>query len=132
MYHFGRTLIPARVFRDVRLHDEKHFQQMGDPDLPVRAKNRGYRLIVSYAAVIKLHVDKRAGNNIASNFPLTDLRNYFSVIKLTCQLKYRFFCHHNTVTSVAQFCCFLVCDLARLTIHLLRQLRLKPEIGNGT
>jgi N-acetylglucosaminyl-diphospho-decaprenol L-rhamnosyltransferase len=133
------TLIPARVFRDVGLYDGTHFQQMGDPELPVRAKNRGYRLIVSYAAVVKLHVDQCAGINIASGYSLADLGEYFFGIKSACRLKYRFFLSsntatngYNTATNVAQLCCFLVRDLARLTIHLLRRLRLKPEIGNVT
>jgi hypothetical protein len=121
------ALIPARVFRDLGLYDGEHFH-MGDPELP----DRGYRLIVSYAAIVKLDVDGRAGINLASIYSLTDLREYFSGIKSDYRLKYRPFFSYNTVTNVAQFCCFLVCDLARPTTHLLRQLRLKPKIGNGT
>jgi hypothetical protein len=124
------TLIPARVVRDVGLYDEEHFQHMGDPELPVRARNRGYRLIASYAAVVKLHVDQCAGVNIASTYSLTDLIEYSFDIESTCRL--RSFFSYNTATSVVQVCCFLVCDLAQLTIHLLRQLRLKSEIGNET
>ncbi len=37
------TLIPVVVFRKIGLYDDKHFQQCGDTELPVRAKNAGYR-----------------------------------------------------------------------------------------
>ncbi len=35
------TLVPIRVFREIGLYDDEHFQQCGDTELPVRAKNAG-------------------------------------------------------------------------------------------
>jgi GT2 family glycosyltransferase len=44
------TPIPAHVFEDIGYYDEEHFQQCGDIELPARAKNHGYQLLISYAA----------------------------------------------------------------------------------
>jgi hypothetical protein len=44
-YLTGRgVLIPVQEFHEVGLYDDIHFQQCGEPELPVRAKNAGYRL----------------------------------------------------------------------------------------
>src|SRR5579863_10245456 len=80
------TLVPARVFREIGLYDEKHFQQCGDPELTVRAKNRGYRLVVSYGAIIKVHTDQTAGINVSARYSLKDLKTYFFDVKSNSRL----------------------------------------------
>jgi GT2 family glycosyltransferase len=118
------TLIPVRVLRNVGLYDDRHFQQCGDTELPVRAKNRGYRLIVSYDVVVKVHLDQTAGINTRSYYRLRDLRRYFFDVKSNFRLRYRFFFGYNTATSLAQFISFLICDLARISAHFLLRVRL--------
>jgi N-acetylglucosaminyl-diphospho-decaprenol L-rhamnosyltransferase len=116
------ALVPIHVFRSIGLYDDKHFQQCGDTELPVRAKNRGYRLIVSYGAVVKARSDE-IGINHASFYSLRDAKEYFFGVKSNCRLKYRFFFAYDTATSVAAFFSFLLFDIARLTIHFLRRLK---------
>jgi GT2 family glycosyltransferase len=126
------ALIPISVFHDVGLFDERHFQQCGDGDLPVRAKNRGYRLLVSYGAVVKVHADQAAGINVAENYYLRDFTEYFFGVRSYLRLKYRFFFSYNTATNPAQFCCFLLCSYIRITMRFLLRLRFTREVRTAT
>jgi N-acetylglucosaminyl-diphospho-decaprenol L-rhamnosyltransferase len=122
------TLIPVRVFRDIGLFDERHFQQCGDQELPIRAKNRGYRLLVTYAAIVRLHSDQAADINTAATYSLKDFKEYFFGVKSYRRLKYRFFLAYNAATNPAQFLCFFICSFARITIRFLLRLRFRREI----
>jgi GT2 family glycosyltransferase len=126
--HGSGALIPIPVFRDVGPFDERHFQQCSDQELTARAKNRGYRLRVSYAAAVKLHVDHAAGINTATRYSLNDFREYFLGIKSYRRLKYRFFFAYNTVTNPVPFLCFLFCISVRVAMRFLQLLPFKREI----
>jgi len=117
------TLIPIQVFREIGLYDDEHFQQCGDTELPVRAKNAGYRLIVSYAAVAKMHIEATDGVNARSYYSIRELTKYFFGIKSNFRLKYRFFFGLNTATNPLAFISFLLCDFCRISCHLLLRLR---------
>lgn len=118
------TLIPIQVFREIGLYDDKHFQQCGDTELPVRAKIAGYHLIVSYAVVAKVHVDASDGVNVSSRYLPSDLRRYFFDVKSNYRLKYRFFFSFNTASNPIAFVSFFLCDLLRITGHFFLRLRL--------
>lgn len=50
---YGRGLyIPTEVFKKVGLFDQNSFKHRGDMDIPLRAKKAGYKLLVSYDAVV--------------------------------------------------------------------------------
>ena len=50
---YGRGLyIPAEVFEEIGLFDQQSFKHRGDMDLPLRAKRKGYQLLVSYDAIV--------------------------------------------------------------------------------
>jgi len=117
------TLVPVKVFREVGLYHEKHFQQCGDLELPVRAKNRGYRVVVSYDAVIKLHTEQTASVNVSAGYSLQDLKSYFFGVKSYALLKNRFFFSYDTARNPVAFVSFLICDMVRITVHFLRGLR---------
>jgi N-acetylglucosaminyl-diphospho-decaprenol L-rhamnosyltransferase len=119
------TLIPIQVFREIGLYDDKHFQQCGDTELPVRAKNVGYRLIVSYAAIAKMHIDASDSVNVSSYYSLRDLNKYFFSIKSNFRLKYHFFFGLNTATNPFALVSFLLFDLLRITCHFLLRLRFR-------
>jgi N-acetylglucosaminyl-diphospho-decaprenol L-rhamnosyltransferase len=120
------TLIPMSVFREVGLYDDKHFQQCGDIELPVRAKNAGYRLIVSYAPIVKIHTDPSdGGKNAASSYSLRDLYGYFFDIKSNFRLKYRFFFSLKTARNPVAFISFLLFDLVRISWHFLVRVRFR-------
>jgi GT2 family glycosyltransferase len=123
------TLIPAEVFRKVGLYDDKHFQQCGDTELPVRAKNAGYRLVVSYKAVIKAHVRATDTVNVVTRYSVRDLKRYFFDVRSNSRLKYRFFFCLNTARTSFGFLAFLVFDLVRVTGHFVRRLRLNIRDG---
>lgn len=119
------TLIPIQVFREIGLYDDKHFKQCGDTEFTVRAKNAGYHLIVSYAAIAKVHLEASDGVNISGYYSLRNLNKYFFNIKSNCRLKYRFFFCLNTATNPFAFASFLFLDLLRITGHFFLRLRFK-------
>jgi GT2 family glycosyltransferase len=121
------TLIPLQVFYDIGLYDEKHFQQCGDTEFPVRAKNAGYRLIVSYDAVLKSYLTASDHINVSSYYTLRDVRNYFLGIRSNCRLRYRFFFSLKTAVDPCRFICFFTCDLVRITGHFCRSLKVFPK-----
>ena len=117
------TLIPVQVFYDIGLYDDKHFQQCGDTELPVRAKKAGYRLIVSYGAIVKTPLTTSHHVNVSDHYALKDLGPYFLGIKSNCRLKYRYFFSLKTATSPLQFISFLTFDVLRVTCHFLLRLK---------
>lgn len=118
------TLIPVQVFRTIGLYDDKHFQQCGDTELPVRAKKIGHRLIVSYDALVKVHIEASDGVNVRNRYSIRDIKKYFFDVKSNCRLRYRFFFGVNTATNPLALVSFLVFDLFRITGHFL--LRVRP------
>jgi len=121
------TLIPSRTFREIGLFREDHFQQCGDTEFPVRAKNSGYRLIVSYAAIVKSHIESSYNMNVSKYYWLKDAKNYFFDIKSNFRLKYRFFFSLDTARNPVFFVSFFLFDLLRITYHFLLRLRLFEE-----
>lgn len=119
------ALVPVEVFRSIGLYDAKHFQQCGDTELTVRAKNAGYRLIVSYQAIVKVRLDASDAVNVSSCYSIKDLKRYFFHIKSNCRLKYRWFFSVNTAKNPLAFVSFFVFDLLRISAHFLLRVRLK-------
>jgi GT2 family glycosyltransferase len=117
------TLIPMQVFHDIGLYDDRHFQQCGDTEFPVRAQKAGYQLVVSYAAAVKSPLKSSDGINVSDRYLLKDLKTYFLGIKSNCRVKYRYFFSLNTSTNPCQFASFLILDLARVTGHFLLRLK---------
>jgi N-acetylglucosaminyl-diphospho-decaprenol L-rhamnosyltransferase len=118
------TLIPVPVFHEIGLYDEKHFQHGGDTELPIRASNKGYSLIVAYGAVVKIHPETTAGINVQRNYSFRDLKTFFFGVKSYYRLKYRIFFAYNTSRNPLAFCSFLISDLTRITFHFLSRVRL--------
>ncbi len=119
------TLIPCRVFSDVGLFDAKHFQQCGDTELPVRARNAGYQLVVSYDAILKVHLNASDGVNVATHYSLKDIKRYFCDVKSNFRLKYRWYFNRNTARNRIAFVSFGLFDMARITGHFIARLRLR-------
>jgi GT2 family glycosyltransferase len=117
------TLIPIEVFREIGLYDDKHFQQCGDTELPVRAKNAGYRLIVSYGIKAKVQVEASDAVNVSAHYSLWDIRKYFFDVKSNFRLKYRLFFGLNTARNPVAFASFLIFDLSRIIVHFVLRLR---------
>ena len=124
------TLIPVPVFIKIGLYDDKHFKQCGDIEFPVRAKNTGYRLIVSYNAIVKSYVDSTDNMNITNCYNLKDLKKYFFDIKSNFRLKYHFFFSLKTAKNPLYFISFFLCDLLRISWHFLIRLHFKQVNKN--
>ena len=119
------TLIPVQVFREVGLYNDRHFQQCGDTELPVRAKNAGYRLVVSYSAVIKVHVEASDNVNVSNQYSLKDIKKYFFDVKSNFRLKYRLFFGIDTASNPIALVSFLFFDALRITGHFFLRLRFR-------
>jgi GT2 family glycosyltransferase len=117
------TLIPIEVFHDVGLYNDRHYPQHGDWELPARANRAGYRLIVSYAAVVKTHPKASYGTNVADSYSLADAKKYFFDVRSHMRLRSWFFFAYDTAKNPLLFLSYLVFDLARITTHFLRRLR---------
>jgi GT2 family glycosyltransferase len=123
-YLTGRgTLVPVKVFKQIGLYDDMHFQQCGDTELPVRAGKREYILLVSYGAVIFSHV--RGGDliNVSEFYRICDIKRYFFGVKSNARLKYRFYFAKSALgRHYAKLIVYLVCDFARLSYHFMRKM----------
>jgi len=118
------TLVPASVFRDVGLYDEKHFQQGGDDEFSARASDKGYSLIMTYAAVVKVHPETTAGVNVQAHYSIRDVKDFFFGVKSYYRLKYRFFFAYNLSKNPLAFFSFVICDVARITFRFVSRVRL--------
>ncbi len=124
-YITGRsTLIPARALRDLGLYDERHLPHYGgDTELPVRAAKKGYRLFITYRAVVRSHVDATGPLNRQDAYKLSDLKFYFFNIKSDARLKDRFhFARKAAGRSPFRFVSYFLFDIARISYHFFRRL----------
>jgi GT2 family glycosyltransferase len=99
-------LIPKRVFEEIGLFDDKHFKQCGDMELPGRAKLKGYRLLVSYNAIVKGYVNESANIIIKKDtegYRLRDFKEKFFSIKSNSNIKYIFYNRWNTKKNFLTF-----------------------------
>lgn len=84
---YGRGLyIPSQVFVDIGLFDQSRFKHRGDMDIPLRAKKRGYKLLVSYGAIVyelpqfSYNLDSKQQLTLKEAYTLlTDFRSSFSI-----------------------------------------------------
>jgi len=119
------TLIPVGVFKQIGLYDDNHFQQCGDTELPVRAIKQGYKLFVSYKAVVKSHLNGGDYINVNNTYRLQDLKKYFFGIKSNMRLKYRFyFARSFSNKNPFRFLVFFTMDMIRISFYFLRQIRI--------
>ncbi len=123
------TIIPVSAFRELGLYDDKHFQQCGDLELPVRASQRGYRLFVIYNAVVKSHLGGVSRVNLAQTYHWRDLKEYFFDIKSNSRLVYRYYFSRAAFgRNVVRNFIYLVFDFLRISYRFLSRLRFTPPI----
>ncbi len=117
------VLIPVHVFRKVGIYNDRHYQQSGDEELPVRAKKAGYRLKMSYDCMVKGHTKSSYGLNVADAYSLRDLRTYFFDVRSNRRLRSCAYFAYDTATNPFAFMSFLLMDLTRNVVHFVRRLR---------
>lgn len=82
--HFpGRgLLIPAQVFHEIGLYDNKHFPQMvADVDLTLRASRAGYSIYCHQGIKLPIHVESSTGGYYVTNRSLKNYWRHLSAIK---------------------------------------------------
>jgi N-acetylglucosaminyl-diphospho-decaprenol L-rhamnosyltransferase len=117
------VLIPVHVFRKVGIYNDRHYQQSGDEELPVRAKKAGYRLKMSYDCMVKGHTKTSYGLNVADAYSVKDIRKYFFDVRSNRRLRSCAFFAYDTAANPFAFVSFLFMDLTRNVVHFVRRLR---------
>ncbi len=114
------TLIPVKVFREIGLYNARKLPHYGaDYEFSIRAKRRGYPLLINYQAVIVSKIDATGLNNATRVLSLGNLaKSYFS-IRSPYNLYYRW--------NFSKLCCpwyrlllFYAVDTIRVMLGSLR------------
>lgn len=120
------TLYPISIFREIGFFDSYCFQQCGDTELPRRAFLNGYRLLVSYDAVVKgiQSPEDRESINQRQDYHLSDLKSFLFDPRSNFRLRYRWY---FAVKSLPMVRCFIyfICDLLRITYYFGSRLSLR-------
>lgn len=116
----GRGMLaPVSVFREIGLYDAKNFRHRGDTELPVRARKRGYKLLVFYGAKVRSHIGLTHPSEM-NRYRLTDCGRYFFDFRSSGSIAFRFRFALKASTSPLQFLSFLTLDLARTGVHFFK------------
>ena len=118
------VLIPAKVFRELGLYNERHYKHYGDTEITKRAEKAGYRLIVSYDAVVYSLPLKKNNAVHSEKYRLIDAKKYYWSVRSNTDLRNRFWFAYDTSSSILQGTIYLFFDLVRITFHFIRRLRL--------
>jgi GT2 family glycosyltransferase len=116
------VLIPVGVFREIGLY-KQHYVQCGDTELPVRAAQAGYPLIVHYSAIVYGHFHDENDINDGSTYGIADIVDYFWNIKSHADLRTKFRFAFDTSPSTLSGIRFWLLDLVRTTGHFVARLR---------
>ena len=128
------TLFPVQAFHDAGLYDNVHFKQCGDTELPVRASfKHGYRLIVSYDAVVISHIDSKLDINSQRYYSLGDVRTYFFNIKSHYRIQDRFWFAYKVAPNVLWLAWYASLEFLRNIGHFVLRLRFsnRPNKAKG-
>jgi len=116
------VLFPIEVFRKVGLYNKQHFRHYGDTELPKRAEKNGYRLIVSYDAVVYSYPLRTISFSESDKYHLTDFKEYLFGVRSNANFKTRFWFAYDTAPNVFQGSIYFFFDFARILFHFLRRL----------
>ena len=114
------TLVPVKVFKEIGLYNARKLPHYGaDYEFSIRAKRRGYSLLINYQTVIVSKIDATGLNNSTCVLTLGNLaKSYFS-IRSPCNLYYRW--------NFSKLCCpwyrlllFYTVDTIRVMLGSLR------------
>ena len=101
-------LVPAAVFRDIGLMDERFFMYYDDFDFVARARAAGYRLRLNPAAVIH-HRKAASSGGVESPFKVyyASRNRLYLMRKHSSRLRFRLFLAYFMATRVAHFVSYL-------------------------
>ena len=115
------VLIPSKVFRELGLYNNDHYQQCGDTELPRRAAKAGYKLIVSYDVPVFSYVKDEGHINHLSTFSISDIKKYYFDIKSNTNLKYRFWFAIDSTSNFVHGLWYFTLDFFRITGHFFKR-----------
>ncbi len=118
------VLIPSKVFRELGLYNDKHYQQCGDTELPRRAYKAGYKLIVAYDVPVFSHVMDKGHINHSVSFTLKDVKKYFFDIRSNANIKYKFWFAYDASPNIFIGTSYFLLKLARITGHFVKRLKI--------
>lgn len=124
-YLTGRgTLIPAKVFRELGVYNNKHYTQCGDTEFPIRARKAGYKLLVSYDVPVFSH----KGHSVhKEKYTLKSLKSYYFDIRSHVNIREKFWFAIDSTANILHGLWFFALDFTRITVHFVRRLDLRPR-----
>ncbi|PKO03918.1 MAG: hypothetical protein CVU43_00090 [Chloroflexi bacterium HGW-Chloroflexi-5] len=118
------VLIPVEVLETVGFYNESHYKQYSDTELTKRAEKAGYKLVISYDSIVYSKPLKTNNIIIDGTYKITDFWKYFFNDHSNTNLKFRFWFAYDTANNFFQGTIFLLCDLARITFHFFKLLKI--------
>ena len=110
----GRGIfIPNQVIQKIGVFDERHFKHRGDTELPVRAKKAGYKLLVTYNALVHINPETTSEIDIKKRYTLKDFKSKFFDFRSSSYWKYRYYYTKYESDNFIQHMCFFVLDMGR-------------------
>jgi N-acetylglucosaminyl-diphospho-decaprenol L-rhamnosyltransferase len=110
---YGRGIyIPKEVFLKIGLFNQHRFKHRGDADIPIRAKKAGYRLFVSFSAIIYEMSELTYNLDRESKIKLKDFKKVFFDIRSTSYYKYIFYYALISSKNMFHFMCYFTTSLA--------------------
>jgi GT2 family glycosyltransferase len=126
-YLTGRgVLAPVEVFRVAGNYDAR-YKQGGDPEFARRAARKGYHLLVAYDIPV-LSYEKGRNLNEAESYALSDITLYYFSILSNTRLATRWKTASDMTDSAVQSLVFFSFDLARITWHFIKRVRLRSPM----
>lgn len=124
-YLTGRgTLIPAKVFRELGIYNNKHYTQCGDTEFPIRARKAGYKLLVSYDVPVFSH----KGHSVhKEKYTLRSVKSYYLDIRSHVNIREKFWFAIDSTANILHGLWFFALDFTRITVHFIRRLDLRPR-----
>lgn len=127
-YLTGRgVLIPSKVFRQLGIYNNKHYQQCGDTELPIRAQKAGYKLLVSYDVPVYSYVKNEGHINHMDRYSWKMLKKYFFDVRSNVNLRYRFWFAMDSTRNIIHGFWFFTADFIRITVHFFRRARSQSQ-----
>ncbi len=121
----GRGLyIPTSVFREIGLFDSKHFKHRGDTELSLRAKKKGYKLLVSYRCLVYINLVTTSHIDTKKFYKLSDFKKKFFNFRSSSYWKYRFYYAKYQSNFIIQKYIFFFFDIASHLGNYIRKLKL--------
>jgi hypothetical protein len=107
---------------------DPRYKQNGDPEFTRRAAKHGYDLLVSYDIPV-LSYDKGKNLNEAESYSFADLRKYYFGVLSASRLSTRWRDAVCMTNSGAQALVFFAFDVARITGHFVKRLKMRSAVA---